>query len=326
MIFLNNRAFIRVDGNSEIGLGHLVRGIAIAHMIKNEFNVSFFCKEIPDTIFKEILSEGFGCLKIINEDEFFEKLSKSTLAILDGYHFDIDYQKRIKNTKAFLVCIDDLHDKEFVADLIINHAPGIYPSDYKKNSKTILALGLDFAILRPTFLNQARTKRKIEKIESVLICFGGSDPRDLTKRVLKEVIQFTQFKKIVIITGAAYQYHGSLVDMIESDSRIDHRKAINEQFMLESFLEAEIAIVPASGILFEAIAAGCIAISGSYLENQRDIFQGFLSAHAIENTIEFTDTEDALNRVLSRKLPYLSQIIDGKSGERILQKINYLIK
>ncbi len=32
--------------------------------------------------------------------------------------------------------------------------------------------------------------------------------------------------------------------------------------MLDTMLEAELAIIPASGILFEVLAAGCVAISG----------------------------------------------------------------
>ncbi len=52
------------------------------------------------------------------------------IVVLDGYHFGTNYQKQIKLKGAKLVCIDDMHDKEFVADLIINHIPRITPQDY----------------------------------------------------------------------------------------------------------------------------------------------------------------------------------------------------
>ena len=42
------------------------------------------------------------------------------IVVLDGYHFDTNYQTKIKQKGCKLVCIDDLHDKHFVADIIIH--------------------------------------------------------------------------------------------------------------------------------------------------------------------------------------------------------------
>ena len=44
------KVYIRADGSHDIGLGHLIRCIALAHMLKNDFDITFVCKEIPEKI------------------------------------------------------------------------------------------------------------------------------------------------------------------------------------------------------------------------------------------------------------------------------------
>jgi UDP-2,4-diacetamido-2,4,6-trideoxy-beta-L-altropyranose hydrolase len=262
--------FIRADGSQEIGLGHLVRCMALAHMLKKYFNITFFCSNIPDALQHEILVNRFGLKLIQKETDFLNLINSETIIVLDGYQFDTNYQKQIKANGAKLVCIDDLHDKEFVADLIINHTPGIKPSDYKAQAYTQFALGLGYALLRPAFLEQIRKKRIIEKIETVLICFGGSDPINLTKRTLEVVTKYNQFKKIIVVTGESFKFTESIESIAKKEVRISHRNNLSEQEMLNTMLDAELAVTPSSTILLELFTVGMSAISGYYVENQRE--------------------------------------------------------
>ncbi len=259
---------IRVDGSPEIGLGHLVRCIALSYMLKNEFDITFICREIPAKIKSELDENKFALLEI-EDSVFFDLIKPKDIVVLDGYHFDTNYQKKIKAKGAKLVCIDDLHDKVFFADLIINHAPNIKASDYRAQPYTKYALGIEYALLRPAFLEQAKKERKIEKIETVLICFGGADFKNLTESTLNIVLKFEEFKKIIVITGSAYNYLGGLNELIQKDKRVVHYHSIGEQQMLTIMQGTDLAIVPASGILFEALAAGCRVIFGYYVKNQK---------------------------------------------------------
>lgn len=268
------KVYIRADGGAQIGLGHIVRCSALAHMLKEHFEINFFCREIPDAIREELNTSGFPCNKIENEDEFLDKLTYKTIVVLDGYHFDTDYQKQIKASGAKLVCIDDIHNKEFVADVIINHTPGIRPKDYKAKPYTQFALGLDYALVRPAFLEQAKKPRTIKKIETVMICFGGSDTKNLTEYAVNVTSEFSQFRKIIVVTGSAYQLSDSF-NLLLNNKKIEHRQSLNEHKMLDAMLEAELAIVPASGVLLEVLAAGCIPLIGYYVDNQK-LFHDFL--------------------------------------------------
>ncbi len=235
----------------------MVRCLALAHILKNDFKITFFCKEIPESTFTEFNRSGFGCIRIAHEEEFLRQITPNIIVIIDSYDLDTNYQKQIKASGAKLVCIDDLHDKEFVADLIINHSPGVTPQDYKAQPHTQFALGPEYALLRQEFLEQANKQRTIEKIETVMICFGGSDFNNLTFNTLKAIQPLQNFKKIIVVTGGAYKIIPEFQFLIKNDKRLIHKHNLNAEEMLETMMEAELAVVSASSIAFEVICSGC---------------------------------------------------------------------
>lgn len=322
---MKNNIYIRADGSSAIGLGHIVRCEALAHMLKEYFKITFVCKEIPEQSKNNLQMSGFELINISSEDDFFKKIFSDDIIILDGYGFDINYQKKIKKIGCKLVCIDDLHDKEFVADLIINHAPGVESKDYIAQPYTQFALGLKHTLLRPVFLTQAKKERKIEKIKTIFICFGGSDIKNLTKSTLEIVLANNEFKNIIIVTGSLYNKLKELNQLINCNSRIKHYHAIDENQMLSLLKDSDLAIVPTSSILFETLAAGCKIISGMYVENQKILFEQFKLFKVFESAkyFEKKDVKIAIKNSL-RNTGTQIRIIDGESGKRNLSKIMQL--
>lgn len=323
---MNNTVIFRVDGNPELGLGHLMRCISLANMLKERFEIKFVSRLIPDELKDEFVNYDFR-LQIINtEGKFFNLLKQDYIVVLDGYDFDSIYQKQVKTLGCKLVCIDDIYDKEFYADLIINHAPGVLSAHYKAQPYTHFALGPDYALLRPSFLEEAKKERKIEKIEKVFICFGGSDYQNFTESTLKVVVDFSQFKQIIVVTGSGYIHLNSLSSLIKSDQRIIHYHAADENLMLRIMQEANLAIVPASGILFEVLSTGMIAISGYHLENQKSIYLGFRNLSAIHDAGTFNHLVKNLNDIFVDGIPKKRRkIIDGFSKERFSEIFNNLL-
>jgi UDP-2,4-diacetamido-2,4,6-trideoxy-beta-L-altropyranose hydrolase len=319
------KLYIRADGNSQIGLGHLIRCFALANMVKENFDVTFVCKDIPvqtQTEFEKL----FSVKKINSEKDFLDSLETNDTVLLDGYNFDTNYQNEIKNNTCGLVCIDDLHDKKFVSDLIINHAPGIKAENYNAALYTQFALGTEYALLRPEFIQQAAVEIKIDKIEKVFICFGGADANSLTDKVLKQVLKFSEFKKIIIVTGAGYLFKDELESFIKSDSRIEHYHSIDSKKMCELMSGSDLAIVPSSGILLEALACGCKVISGMTADNQKYVYSNYLQTNAFLDAGKFED-ENVLREINEAiKNPSSNnKIVDGKSKERLSKLFNQLV-
>ena len=329
---LNRKFYIRVDGSSEIGLGHLVRCSSLAHMIKNDFTVHFFCKNIPEGFVEELENSGFNIKLITSEAEFLSALIGKEIVVLDHYGLDSGYQKKIKDIGCKLVCIDDLHDKEFFADLIINHAPLADSEDYEAQSYTRFAVGTNYALLRPEFLKLAKTSevRKIEKIDRILVCFGGSDYKNFTLKILEYI--FEENLEISLIIGTAYLHKDKLQEFIKKkgNNNIKVYSKLSAHEVARELAAADLAIVPASGILIEAMAVGVLIISGYYTENQQDIFNGLLDQNVFYSAGNFGRGEimEALEKLRRGNhnllLERQKRSIDGQSAERLLEEMRAL--
>lgn len=315
------KIYFRADGNTAIGLGHVTRCMALAQMLYKDFNPTFVSKGIPNQVSEEILALGFDIVAIEHESDFLKLLTDSDIVVLDNYDLSADYQKNIKEQGCRLVCIDDLGDKEFYADLIINHAPQIQATNYKAQLYTQFALGLDYALLRPTFLVNAKKPTKCGQIKDVLVCFGGSDSKNLTQEVTDLLKLDQRFTEINVIIGAAYAHLTNLNKQISTDPRFKLYHNISAVEMGRLMQKSDLVIVPASGILQEAICLGCHIISGMYVENQKHIFDGFKKIAAFISADDFSKSsiKRALDQAFTQGNFNTRQLIDGKSEARLLK-------
>lgn len=312
---MKKNLYIRCDASNKIGLGHLIRCKALAEMLQEKFDITFYCNQIPESYKNDF---PYKLVILNNETEFISAINETCIVVLDGYYFDTEYQKQIKDKKSSLVCIVDLPQCEYYADLLINHSPGALCDDYKARTDTKFAFGLDYALLRQVFLRQAVKHRETNQINSVLIAIGGSDSLNLTEKILNIVINHKQYKVIHVITGASYNHYESLQKLIKKDDRIIHSQNLNENQMMEVMIDCQLAIVPSSGILFEAIACKMIPLSGYYVDNQLSIYNGFIKLNAIEDCRDFDlNLVDQKLDSLVKHVPRLNQPIDGKSSLRI---------
>ncbi len=324
---MKEKLIIRVDGSEKIGMGHLVRCLALAEMIKYEFVIEFACLFIPKETAKEFNNLNYIVRLFSNESEFIDSIEKNNLILIDGYQFDTNYQISIKRKNAFLICIDDLHNKEFFCDLLINHSVSIKKSEYKAQNYTTLALGTDYSLLRKPFLEQASKPRSISEINSVLICFGGSDEFNLTELSLKVAIEYREFKRINVITGVAYKHLYSLKKLIFSDKRINHFSGLTDLEMRNEMLKSDLAIAPGSGILYELLSCKNIVITGQYVENQKIFIKNISKFKNVININVFNEKNIKYGIKRSFALKHSNEnFIDGNSGKRIAELIKNIKK
>ena len=293
-------------------------------MLKNDYNIIFVCLEIPKNILNEIDQNGFQFLKIDNESSFLNALLGNEIVIIDHYQLDTNYQKNIKEKGCKLVCIDDLYDKEFYADLIINHAPGVKPTFYKAQDYTKYALGLEYALLRPLFLENAKVNHKQKEALAVMVCFGGSDPKNLTSNTVDKLLKINSLQKINMVIGGANQHFTQLIEKYSSSNKIVIHHDLTEREIVTIMNTSAIAIVPASGILFEILTTDCEVISGYYIDNQKSIYEGFKKIGAFHDAEDFTKIDAVLQSVLSSKEDSKKSFIDGNSDERLLSLFKQL--
>jgi UDP-2,4-diacetamido-2,4,6-trideoxy-beta-L-altropyranose hydrolase len=317
---LKNKIYFRVDASHEIGLGHFYRCLALANMLKKNFNIFFYCFKIPDKLSNLIVDNNYFINNIINEKDFFNDILENIIVVIDGYHFNSEYQKKIKKTGASLVCIDDLASGHYYADLIINQNINISKNTYSIEYYTKFAFGPDYILLRQSFLNFKKQEKQIKNIKSILICFGGSDNLNLTYKVLQTVLKNHNETKVVVITGLEYKRTKLFNELIINNSQVEHYIDINESKMANLLANVDLAIVPASGILMEAISIGNIIISGYYAENQKFVYNNYKKMGVFIDAFDFSTEkiQNALKLAFYTKFKKIN-LIDRDSEKRLLK-------
>ena len=297
------KVVIRVDGNSNIGLGHIYRGIALADMLKDDYIIEFLSKK--DTSISPIINAGFNYKLLpernnlsIEPDWINKNYSNDTIIVLDGYEFDEDYQQNIKNFNFTLIYIDDLAKGKQKADLVINHSPSANKEQYITEPYTQLALGLNYALLRNSFIKFNRQKKQYSpQIKNIFVSFGGADLNDFSLKTVKELLNLKYLKTINIVLGAAYN-HNKIYKLNSSVVKI--HKNISEQNVFQLMNSADLAIVSASTTSIELASLGIPMILGYYVDNQKDIYKGFVEKDCITgvenfNKLDFSDLSNKIN-------------------------------
>lgn len=313
--------YVRVDGDSEIGLGHIFRCIALCEMLQREFDCRFIVKNPLAVIEQNILHVATQLIplnepKDTNEAQFLirEYLTAGDIVILDGYHFDSDYQLELKKVGCHVVCIDDIHAFHFYADVIINHSPSIHKSQYSTEPYTQFCLGLDYALLRKPFLDVAsgvKTYRS-DRDQNVFICLGGADPQNHILQVLDQ-FEGADFQQCFVVVGSAYRFETELQSFInESELDIQVLKNLEASEMLKLMQQCGVAITSPSTVAVEYLSVGGKLFLFKIADNQNDIFT-FLIEHNIAQ--EFSLSEK-INSTVTGRTPAL---IDGNQQKRLMR-------
>ena len=172
----NQTIVFRADGGSEIGLGHLIRSSALAHMLNNEFNCILATRCNIDSLLQTFKTSFSKIISLPDQDYdkepqlLIETFSEENLIILDGYNFDSQYQESLVRKGFDLFSIDDIHAFQFHSKIIINHAGGISPLDYKTLPFTQFYLGPRYSLLREPFLEAAKHRRNSVNDNNCFIC------------------------------------------------------------------------------------------------------------------------------------------------------------
>jgi UDP-2,4-diacetamido-2,4,6-trideoxy-beta-L-altropyranose hydrolase len=277
------KIYFRADGSPQIGLGHITRSLALADMLKNDFEIIVVIQQPTEAVKQQILEVTAAIVALPQTTLYTAEahwlaqnyLKNEDIVVLDGYNFQTDYQAVIKDTGAKLVCIDDIFSYHFLADVIINHSGGITPAQYRAESYTKFCLGLDYALLRKPFLEAAQQARKIEKIHKVFICFGGSDSSNFTEQVLQVCIASQLFEQLYVVVGSAYVHERSLEILASEHKNVFLYKNLDASRLCAVMQQCELAIVPASSIAYECLAVGLCLVVGYYVENQYNFHKYF---------------------------------------------------
>jgi UDP-2,4-diacetamido-2,4,6-trideoxy-beta-L-altropyranose hydrolase len=329
----------RADGNNSIGMGHVVRCLVIAEMLRSTFECSFLITNPDAPVISTI--QAYAHVSALPQHDTLDEeidllvpyLTPNTILVLDNYNFDSAYQQAVRSKVNKLVAIDDEARIHMHADLVINHSSPAMAAKYDKESYTKVLAGTNYLLARKAFRDAAKEKRLITKSDSLFVCMGGADPYNITTRVVKAAQACSFLNRIVVVTGSAYRHKHELEALV-SDSRIQWKENIEAEEMIELIKSCELAVSTASSISLEICCVKSGLLTGIVAENQENIHQCLLENQCALSIGDFreTDEKNLIEHLYKLKDQSLIQqlmhhqglLIDGLSGERILNEFKAL--
>jgi len=264
----------------------VMRMIALGQAwLENGGSVYFLCAEIPLALERRLAAENFALRRIeadlgtsedlrqtvhwIFETPQFDR--SAARVVLDGYHFGADYQFGIKAAGFKLLVVDDYGHADFYhADWVLNQNISAREELYvNRCPDTELLLGPKFAMLRKEFLAYEGWKREIAlKAKNVLVTLGGSDPNNVTLRVLEALAGLDLHVKVVIGGGNPH--------LVEIQKFVQDQRGILTLFevivsvanMPELMAWADVAVAAAGSTCYELALMRLPSVIIKIAENQ----------------------------------------------------------
>lgn len=353
----NNRikaALFRADGSLQIGMGHIMRCLALAQglekiNIKPKFVTRNYSQKISETI------RHYGCsIETIPADSSRTEDLRTTLDYAENYkakliitdlgHADTlthqteyrSYLQDLKVSGRFLITIDDLNEMDFPSDIVINPNCGAQKIKYPSSGNTKLLLGPDYFIFRQEFIAAAPKKKQINKrAVKVLVSISGSDPFNLTSKIVRSlaVSKETSDFNLRIVLGIDYS-ESKISELEESlkDYKGTYEIIQGGDNLAELMVWSDLIITGAGLTKYEAAVTGtpCIIITPYvYLEKLAQEFaaKGTALNLGLSDKIKNETIASAIVKLLGdvfRRAEMSKkgkELVDGRGIERIISEI-----
>ncbi len=213
----------RCDSSIEIGIGHVMRCLTLAHALK-EYGIqcSFICREHKGNIINHIKEQGFvvhslpltpdsalhiqdsklahshwlgtsqeqdakECITLLDQKQ------KPDWLIIDHYALDAIWESALRPYCKKIMVLDDLADRNHDCELLLDQSLGREQRDYQHylfpNAKLLLAP--KYLLLRMPFADAAlksKQSRPRENIKNIFISMGGMDSHNYISQILPALI------------------------------------------------------------------------------------------------------------------------------------------
>jgi spore coat polysaccharide biosynthesis predicted glycosyltransferase SpsG/RimJ/RimL family protein N-acetyltransferase len=258
-----------------------------------------------------------------------KEISYSDILIIDSYIAGKEFYEKASQSCGISLFIDDTMRLEYPKGTILNGTLNAETFPYKKNSIHDYLLGSKYIPLRKEY--GFFPGRKINKdVQSILITFGGQDPKKLTKPVLNAVREMFPGFILTVVIGNGF----ADIDSFRSveNERTKFIFSPDSKKMNELMLSCDIAISAAGQTLYELAATGTPAISIAVAENQKPNIYEWKKNKFLIDPIFSTDINylrkvtGQINSLLSitqrKKAGSIGRaFVDGRGAQRVVEHL-----
>jgi UDP-2,4-diacetamido-2,4,6-trideoxy-beta-L-altropyranose hydrolase len=275
---------IRADASVAIGTGHIMRCLALAQAWQDAGGrAAFAMSESTAAVQAKLRSESCEILPfsspagdpgdLLETIECARRVGAGWI-VVDSYQLGADYQRSLKAAGFRVLFLDDYgHAKRYAADLVLNQGLGASAALYSDRERyTRLLLGPKYALLRREFGAWRGWKREISQTcHRLLVMMGGSDPENLTARVL-EGLQLAELSGIeaTLVVGGSNPRFDQLKQMAY-DRSLQVRFLQDASNIGELMAASDFAISAAGSTCWELCMLGLPALLIDVADNQSEV-------------------------------------------------------
>jgi UDP-2,4-diacetamido-2,4,6-trideoxy-beta-L-altropyranose hydrolase len=325
------RAIFRCDASTELGSGHVMRCLTLAHgLVRTGWECVFAVNPEAVVTVAALSASGFpvSVLPCGLADQAAALIEAHAggcdLLVVDHYKLDARFETLCRPWAKRILVIDDLADRPHDCDILLDQTFGRDAADYgglvARDCRCLM--GTDYALLRPQFarerlLGSPRTEGVVRRI---LVSLGGTDPYGLTDVVLQGLELADLDVDIDVVLGAPSR---SLVD----GTRVQVHQAVQD--MASLIAKADLAVGASGSSAWERCCLGLPSILVISANNQRLTADRLVEAgvahvvgdwtsvtpESISKAISFLVHNAELYRAMSRAA---LKICDGLGAGRVI--------
>ncbi len=278
---------MRADASVAIGTGHVMRSLTLAERLRAAgLAVGFGCRRFPGDVVDRIASHGFPVLQLgsanagdaswlgVTLDEEIAAVQVALRAagaaprmvVVDHYELGERWERTIANGAAVFV-IDDLADRPHAADFLLDQnvaAVGRYAGLVPGHARCFL--GPAYALLRPQFAAVRRHVVPRERVQRILVFYGGIDASGETLKATRALRDVPGDVAIDIVAPPSVTCRDAVAEVAQGDARMTVHGYVED--MAQLVARADLALGAAGTASWERAFLGLPTIATTVAPNQ----------------------------------------------------------
>ncbi len=272
-------ALLRCDASPAIGAGHLMRCLSFAEVLSwAGWSCAFATNREATSTVPALARSGYAVHDSCADNDL--PVVESSLVVMDHYHLDAVYERRLAGGGRTVIVFDDLANRPHACDILVDPTPGRQRSDYagRVPATAQLLLGPRYAILARQWRELRNAWRGRSGANRILVSMGATDPTDATSRVLAAIQLAKISAQVDVVLGSAAPHRGRVAACATGSVKLH----LDTSLLSALAAKADFAIGAAGTSSFERAVLGLPTLMVPVADNQQLIARAFAAAGAAE--------------------------------------------